>query len=345
MADVHVSVIPGQKGGRPYSDFLCKEMLCEYVEGRLSGVRKSSIEQLMKSSPEIKEECRRLEISLQYCKRLQEIEIEKEVLEDLYQQRSKWLERLGVFNWNNWSPPLRWFSQAISVACVTAFVVSSIPWKSLPVFTKIFQPQPIELVRVDRQKVMELPEVSFTQVEVEENDEQEVTQIEKVDLAKNEQSNSVTSTQIGGAASTQQEDVQGASQSIQTDKKNQDSEKKVNQERVASKEKANSELKGFVYRSYPLMRDLDKKAPLIVEKILELGGKKAGKVSLGWRREDSRYFHFSMPEKNKDQLLTFLQGFTRIDIVKERHRRVMPAGYIRFILWIEEIPKSNDSEQ
>ena len=84
------------------------------------------------------------------------------------------------------------------------------------------------------------------------------------------------------------------------------------------------------------LTNADVVVPLVIQKIKELGGAKAGKVDLGWRKKKGHYFHLTMPKSNYKSLIDFLKGFGPVRIYREPHKRVMPEGEIRFILWIED---------
>jgi hypothetical protein len=93
--------------------------------------------------------------------------------------------------------------------------------------------------------------------------------------------------------------------------------------------------RGYVYRAFMTLADLENVAPKITQQIKELGAEKAGEVELGWRRGSGRYYHFSMPESNEQRLLETLRGYGPVRISKDPHPRVMPEGQVRFILWVE----------
>jgi hypothetical protein len=94
------------------------------------------------------------------------------------------------------------------------------------------------------------------------------------------------------------------------------------------------ELKGWVYRGFVNSLDVGTSAEAITQKIQALGGEKAGEVELGWKRGKGRYYHFTVPQSNYAQLMSFLKTFGPVRIYRDRHRRVMPETEIRFILWV-----------
>ncbi|MCB0384557.1 MAG: hypothetical protein KDD43_04120, partial [Bdellovibrionales bacterium] len=98
-------------------------------------------------------------------------------------------------------------------------------------------------------------------------------------------------------------------------------------------------LKGFVYRAFMSLEELDAKTPEIVQGVQGLGGAKAGQVELGWRKPKGSYFHFSLPESNYEEMVKLLRNFGPVRIYKDPHWRVMPEGKIRFILWVEDSKK------
>ncbi|PIU00463.1 MAG: hypothetical protein COT74_05920 [Bdellovibrionales bacterium CG10_big_fil_rev_8_21_14_0_10_45_34] len=93
--------------------------------------------------------------------------------------------------------------------------------------------------------------------------------------------------------------------------------------------------KGFVYRAHMNTSEVNEVATLISNRIVALGGTKAGNVELGWEQPKGRYFHFSVGAEHYDEIFNFLQQFGTLRISKDPHPRVMPEGQIRWILWLE----------
>jgi hypothetical protein len=104
---------------------------------------------------------------------------------------------------------------------------------------------------------------------------------------------------------------------------------------VDKNQKPDPKAKGFVYRAWLNVADVDGLTPKVTDTIRELGGEKAGEVELGWRKGSGSYYHFSLPEKNEQEVMDRLRAFGRVRFSKDPHPRVMPAGQIRFILWVE----------
>ncbi len=94
---------------------------------------------------------------------------------------------------------------------------------------------------------------------------------------------------------------------------------------------------GGVYRGKLYVTDVQTVLNVVKEKIISLGGQKAGEVELGWmKNENTSYFHFSFPDENKDDLEDYLKQFGKSELVYEPHPRVMPKGFRRYIIEIKQ---------
>lgn len=105
------------------------------------------------------------------------------------------------------------------------------------------------------------------------------------------------------------------------------------------------ELKGLIFRIFLDVTQLDQATSKVISKIKSLDGKKAGRVSLGWKRKRDRYFHFSLPESNEPALMEYLKGLGSVRIIRDPHRRIMPKGTLRFILLIKKKTNNGSQEQ
>ncbi|MNS93155.1 hypothetical protein D3C72_1273110 [compost metagenome] len=100
---------------------------------------------------------------------------------------------------------------------------------------------------------------------------------------------------------------------------------------------ANATGGGFLYRGEIDITGIQTVGPKIIDKIKELGGRKAGDVELGWQKTPhSMYFHFTLPEAKYPELEAFLATYGKARISKLKHPRVMPDGIIRLILTVDE---------
>ncbi|PIS10710.1 MAG: hypothetical protein COT73_07910 [Bdellovibrio sp. CG10_big_fil_rev_8_21_14_0_10_47_8] len=99
---------------------------------------------------------------------------------------------------------------------------------------------------------------------------------------------------------------------------------------------ADSKRQGFLYRGSIEITNVQAVTPKLVDKVSELGGRKAGNVELGWSRGSGAYFHLTIPELKYEELKAAFSQYGELKITKEKHDRVMPEGIIRIIITVEE---------
>lgn len=95
--------------------------------------------------------------------------------------------------------------------------------------------------------------------------------------------------------------------------------------------------KGGLYRGTIEVTDLDQVSEHFTDKIISLGGKKAGQVQLGWRKnKNTSYYHFLIANSNIDDIKGFLEKFGELSFAYEDHPRQVPEGMVRIILEIKK---------
>lgn len=88
-----------------------------------------------------------------------------------------------------------------------------------------------------------------------------------------------------------------------------------------------------VYRGQITVTDFDQVASIIRDRIIAIGGKKAGEVELGWiKNRNISYFHFIFPTEKREELVAFIQQYGQLNYKFEPHPRVLPIGQSRFII-------------
>ena len=94
---------------------------------------------------------------------------------------------------------------------------------------------------------------------------------------------------------------------------------------------------GGLFRASIQVSDLDTLGVRITDKLVALGGTKAGEVELGWKKSPKvLYYHLVLPAENIDQMQEFLNKFGQLNIQFENHPRLMPIGFKRIILEVKE---------
>lgn len=350
--DVKVEKIHRTLREREISEFICQEMLYEHFAGLLDPQRKKAVEEFLRKSETSQLEYQKLLRGVEFCARMNGVRLKPGALKDFSVKSVSFEKILGKGHWKNWPESLRHFTQATAVAAMTAFLVTLLPWEKIPVFSEQEADRTIELVKIGmtpRQEPHgEVADAGHehdeegVEVSFEVSPEEQIAVHEVQDEPSEQAAPEVTDVSAPtSSASVGEEDAAGVLAKA-------DEEVTPSQERgaVAVEEKSLQEetsddprFQGFVYRVTMNLDELDKKSDLIAEKIRSMGGKKAGKVDLGWKTKGGRYFHFSLPENQQMEVISYLKSFGTVKLSKDAHRRVMPKGLVRFILWIEDFEK------
>lgn len=92
-----------------------------------------------------------------------------------------------------------------------------------------------------------------------------------------------------------------------------------------------------VYRGVMTVTDFEQVAAIIRDRIIAVGGKKAGEVELGWiKNQTTSYFHFVFPAEKREELVAFIQQYGNLQYKFEPHPRVLPIGQARFIIEVHK---------
>lgn len=101
--------------------------------------------------------------------------------------------------------------------------------------------------------------------------------------------------------------------------------------------KAENKVINGVYKGEITVEDWEIVSKLIKDKIVEVGGTKAGEVELGWiKNKTTSYYHFVFPADKLETLLSFFKKYGEISYKFEPHPRKLPEGQKRFILEVHQ---------
>ncbi len=320
-----------KKDNRRLSEFLAKEMMYDYVKGRLDLERTKAMDLFLKDFPEYKQVKKQIELGIEYCNDLKQIQMTPQLYEQI-QSSDSILEKSGkLLKINQWPMPLKWTVQ-ISLICglivvlVYSFMGHYLNWlqdrEQITIAEIIKTDSSAEVVSTDENEIdSELKEIYMVKHEAESN-----LQIEKKE--KQAHSKTLNSNATQTILSKEKPESSDQAELIQIKDNDNIVPPKAN-ESFPSKQ-------GYVYRLILVHSSVDKITPELVSIIHSYGGEKAGQVPLGWEKESGRYFHFSIQEKNYDQFVTDIKKYGNWVIKKDKHERIMPAGVARLILWIEQ---------
>jgi len=301
---------------RQLSTFMTQELLFDFVMGQLDPERRRLVQEEIEKTPHLQEDLDRIRMGLNYWEQLSQTELSKLLLESVGQKATYWSQLKKTFSIENWPPFVKWTLEAVSVVTFVILISLLVPWAQVK-----------EIVMQESRKEVILAEIPKSVMLA---PHQAPQASEKNEMGKFEDESAGTN------APTAQNPVAAASTAKTTQA---DAVAKANLEAAtAGANKADeSRKKGFVYRGTLSVVNVEANASKLKEKIVELGGRKAGEVELGWRRnQGDYYFHFTIPESKFTDLEDYFKGLGVIKMSRDPHPRIMPDGIIRLIITAEE---------
>jgi hypothetical protein len=318
------------KDSRKLSEFLAKGLALDYVLGALDPDRKASFELALKEFPSLQEEIKRIKSGLEMAKRLQQIELKPQLATELGNQVSYFESLKAVFNIEKMPPALRLSIEGIFIALAVATLAVVIPWNS--VLEMNFGPQQVVLSEVVKNSSEE------GHLETAINDQGTVQYPDDVNVQKAQQ--------VSGTAQTVSESIPPiAAQTAQVTKGPiaqapvKPAEKLPETKNLAAtpaESRTDDSKAGALYRGTVHVTNFKAVTPKFVEKLQELGGRKAGQVELGWLKGESSYFHFTIPDGKYEEMEIFFKTYGNLVVQRESHERIMPDGIRRVIITVYE---------
>ena len=294
---------------RQLSEFLGRELLYDYATGRLDAPTRVAVDECIRENEEIGYDLRALNEAIKYCDNLRNTKLSEPVISLLNEPAKTFGDH--VKSWQRMRPAVRHSIEATVISVLLGVVIVSIPQK-FRLWDRDSRYTVIEVARDHNGTEVEVASVTTTTVSDVYGPPTPAEYLRGGVPAAVVVVAPLTTSTVSAPVQKQADVVEIANDKI-----------------VKSG-------KGEIFRVTLKSARVEELTPQFTEKILKLGGQKAGEVQLGWRRQQGSYFHFTLPQSNYDVLKKFLQSFGPVRIVREAHPRVMPEGQIRLILWLEE---------
>lgn len=307
--------------------FLCQEMLYEYATDQLDPERRAAVDECLRNSSESREILKGINQALAYAEELGKVEPSSEMLEQLRESENALSLGRRYSSWKEWPDVLRWATVCILLVICIAGTVSVIPWKRLTAIGPRGTSDSIEIAAVpnpNAQQIFANTEVPPGESAPESSGDEEM-----------EESGDAGDEGEVAASAPPPKTVNSPTATVANQPKSTPTATVQLEPTPAPTHKKEAKAQSFVYRAFMTLGDLENVGDKITNEIEQLGGKKAGDVELGWKRGTGRYYHFAIGETNEEKLLDRLRAYGPVRISKDPHPRVMPAGQVRFILWIE----------
>ncbi|MBX2987906.1 MAG: hypothetical protein KF802_08405 [Bdellovibrionaceae bacterium] len=329
-----------RKNRRTVSDFFAEEMLYDYLSERLDEERRTAVEKVLAENRDLKKDLDKISQGQRYAESLKALRVPPAALEAIDEPDTYMSVLLKKTNYERWPLTVKWGMEALIVLSALLIVLVVVPWDQALKFGLSPRGRQIILAEVSREKAPEAQQtdgVSETSETIAFEDEDAKKPSAPATVAVPETGKepaaapSVAATAPPPAAPKAPAVAAGTAAPGE-------GEKAPVAETVAEKSKKPGE--GALFRGDLAVTNLTATSPKIQDKIIELGGRKAGEVELGWKKTPtSAYFHFTMPEAKYEELTQFLREYGAANISKQKHPRVMPDGIIRLILTVEEAKK------
>ena len=348
-----------KKGDRKVSNFMAHELLYDYIAEKLDSERKEAVQEFLKNSREGQSDLHRIQQGISYVDALSTTKVAPHII-DRVKAPSTYFQLLHQkMRIEDWSPGIKMGLEVLVVAILIISISIAIPWHKLMEINWSIS-RDVILAEVDRKPTGPDGEGVTT---AETQDPSQVFPDEasgKVAPAKTKQeSQKNIDTMITNLGNQSGENPAKPSILAATEsKKSKPNDKAASvptSSPAASAEHPKSagsavaiaelntessagaaDKKGALYRGNIIVTNVLAITPKFVEKIRELGGRKAGEVELGWKKGESSYFHMTIPESKLQALEDFAKSYGQFKISKEKHDRVMPEGIIRIIFTIDE---------
>ncbi|MFN8846989.1 MAG: hypothetical protein ACK5V3_17045 [Bdellovibrionales bacterium] len=303
---------------RELSPFMIEEMLYDFATRELDSERESNVRSELEKSKVFQEELAKIQLGINYFEGLSRISLALNAVEEIRGQKTYWQILREHLSFQQWPPLLKWTLEAVSVVLVFALLTVFIPWGQIRDF--VLQESQTELI--------------ITEVEKNKNR----TQLSQVSLGTNDfEDEGSTLTNTLSASSGSNLVVKNPSpQTNETPQANPKVETSLALSGNSTKIPENKK-QGFVFRGSIKIVNAEVGSAKIKQKIVELGGRKAGEVELGWKRnQGDYYFHFTIPESKVSEVQEYVKTLGELQISRDPHPRVMPDGIIRMIFTAEE---------
>jgi len=287
---------------RELSYFMVQEMLYDYATGSLDKDRHSDVKAEIEKSKSLQDELFQIQTGLSYINKINELKISTSLLEDIKSEKNYLHFIKNSLSISQWPPIVKWTIEAFAIIFTVVVLTVVIPWDLAKEF--VFRESRTELILAEVSKKSD-EKISDVLV-VEKSDEKKES-----DTFEDEEKVPV---------------LASASAIVKNDAKPQ-----------APPSVDPIKTQGFVYRGTASVINAQMGSVKLKEKIVEFGGRKAGEVELGWRRnQGDYYFHFTIPESRYEELQEYIKTLGELKISRDPHPRIMPNGIIRIILTAQE---------
>lgn len=315
MAQQENKIPLSKKNKREMSPFIGHELLYDFLTDSLDPERRAAVADHVKFSRDAQLDLSKIENGQKYAERLADTRVSEPIIEQINEPSSYLTVLMQKSNFDKWPQGLKWGLEALVVVGVIVTLLSVTPWQKVMQLGTLGGSKDVILAEVSKTEtttvVEEKPE--FVDEGVKEAPTVAAKNTEKMPTTPEVKTSPTTPAPTAVVAKTPEK---------------------------AADVPAVSGGGGFLYRGEIEATNIETVGPKFSDKIIELGGRKAGSVELGWKKTPtSMYYHFTIPEAKYQDLMNYMAAYGKPKFSKEKHPRVMPDGIIRLIFTLDESKK------
>ncbi len=336
-----------KKGEREISPFIGQELLYDYITLQLDPERSIAVENYVKTNRSAQVEIQKINNGLTYCDYLSEVEVSRSLIDNIKIPVGYFQVLLQKLNFQKWPIGLKLGLESLLVSSVVILISIFVPWNKI-LNIQFFQKSDVVVSEINNQYSKEVVELEIPKKEAEKNESQTTVVFEDEAAGTGAKpippapSVAVVSVTPASAVATATPSV--APVAVATTlplKASPTTAPTTTAAAVATPAVIEKDKKtgGFLYRGVLKVVNAPANSPKLVQIVKDFGGRKAGEVELGWTKGTGSYFHFTMPEAKYDQLQTAFKEYGDLNLIKEKHDRIMPDGIIRLIIDVVESDK------
>lgn len=328
-----------KKDKRKLSEFFAKELIYDFMASELDENREKHIREDFTDNVEVKDEQRKIQKALKYCNELSSVTV-SEHLNDYILTKESYLEAIiQKIKFHEWPIGVKVGLETLMVVGVLVLILIGTPWDKIAKKNFISN-APILITEVSRTKMTE-QESENKNLDVAQSEplyKDEVTP--EAVVTQSEKESKSQQPALGEKSNAEKSETKTSAIAVLPKSTTTNSESMIKAQEEARASNDNKTTGGFLYRGQLSVANLKMTRLKLNALITELGGRKAGEVELGWlKTQNQAYYHFTIPEAKYEELITFLSGFGKPQLKKERHPRIMPDGINRIIFVVDEKSK------
>jgi hypothetical protein len=324
---------------REMSGFVAQELLYDFIKDHLDSSRRMSVEKDISENLVTKKKYQQMLSGISYLEKLRSVEAQATLIQEIDEPSTYLSVLLKKSHFERWPQSVKWGIEAFVVLMGIALFLIVTPWDKALRLVVLPQNQQVILAEIQKDpsggKVETLADIEKKEKPQFSDDKKDVPQVAATPNKENEAGSKNPTTPKNESSQPLAKNQPTPLKKPMAATPPMASPEATNADSGASDKKIATG--GFLYRGQFSVTNVEMIAPKLKEKIIALGGRKAGEVEIGWKKSDSTYYyHFTIPEAKFEEINQYFKSYDNPNMIKEKHPRVMPDGILRLIITVDE---------